>query len=87
MKVDIHVYQVVENSSDFIRISCFDSPNAVANLANSVWTPYVTSAHSHLTKARFWGQNTKRPDLKSEHAYRSPESLCQKKMLLTLRTY
>lgn len=36
MKVDIHVYQVVENSSDFIRISCFDSPNAVANFANSV---------------------------------------------------
>eukprot|EP00434_Breviolum_minutum_P042688 symbB.v1.2.038012.t2/scaffold5779.1/size23665/1 len=32
MKVDIHVYQVVENSSDFIRISCFDSPNAVKTI-------------------------------------------------------
>ena len=36
--VNIHVYESMGRySSDFKRISCFDNPNAVANLANSVF--------------------------------------------------
>ena len=81
--VNIHVYESMGRySSDFKRISCFDNPNAVVNLANSVLSvtrdigtlTAVTTAHFLRTRQSMsWAQKWKARETHSA----TPHSLSQ----------